>query len=72
MDHRPALRSTDGKLVEWNEVPVADIQTVMSTYTPVCWDCYLAQSFRRDHPEMVVDRRGRKAFTGRALMAPGK
>jgi hypothetical protein len=53
-------------------VPVADIQTVMSTYTPVCWDCYLAQSFRRDHPEMVVDRRGRKAFTGRALMAPGK
>lgn len=55
-DHRPALRSTDGTLVEWSEVPLADIQTVMSTYAPVCWDCYLAQSFRRDHPEKVVYR----------------
>lgn len=56
IDHRPALKSPDGKLVEWREVPIEDIQTVMSTYTPVCWDCHTAQSFRRDHPEMVVYR----------------
>jgi hypothetical protein len=56
MDHRPALRSPQGRLVEWRDVPIEDIQTVISSYTPVCWDCYLAQSFRRDHPEMVVYR----------------
>jgi hypothetical protein len=55
-DHRPALRSPDGKLVEWREVPIEDIQTAMSTYAPVCWDCYVAQSFVRDHPEKVVYR----------------
>jgi hypothetical protein len=23
---------------------------------PVCWGCYVAQSFRREHPELVVYR----------------
>ncbi len=54
--HKPALQSPDGKLVEWREVPIQDIETVMRTYMPVCWDCYIAQSFRRDHPELVVYR----------------
>ena len=55
-DHKPALRSPDGELIEWRAVPIKDIQEVMDTFSPVCWDCYIAQSFRRDHPEMVVDR----------------
>jgi hypothetical protein len=54
--HKPALQSPDGKLVEWREVPIQNIETVMKTYMPVCWDCYIAQSFRRDHPELVVYR----------------
>jgi len=61
-DHKPALRSPAGKLVEWREVPIADIQAVMSSYAPVCWDCYMAQSFRRDHPEMVVYRPWREGI----------
>jgi hypothetical protein len=54
--HKPALQSPEGKLVEWREVPIQDIETVMQTYRPVCWDCNIAQSFRRDHPELVVYR----------------
>lgn len=56
LDHRPALKSPDGKLVEWREVPIKDIETVMATHAPVCWNCHIAQSFRRDHPELVVVR----------------
>lgn len=54
--HKPALQSPDGKLVEWREVLIHDIETVMRTHLPVCWDCHIAQSFRRDHPELVVYR----------------
>ena len=61
-DHKPALRSPNGKLVAWSEVPIENIQTVMAAYSPVCWDCYLAQSFRRDHPELVVYRPWREGI----------
>jgi hypothetical protein len=54
--HKPALQSPDGKLVEWREVPIEGIQTVMQTYLPVCWDCYISQSFSQEHPELVVYR----------------
>jgi len=55
-DHKPALKTPEGKLLEWSDLPVEDIQIAMDTYSPVCWDCYIAQSFRRDHPDLVVDR----------------
>lgn len=61
-DHKPALRSPNGELVEWREVPIENIQMVMDTYSPVCWDCYIAQSFRRDHPELVVYRPWREGI----------
>lgn len=56
LDHKPALQSLDGKLVDWNEVAVKDLQAGLKNYQPVCWDCFIAQSFVRDHPELVVYR----------------
>jgi hypothetical protein len=56
LDHKPALQSPDGKLLEWSEVLIDDLQNVLSRYQPVCWDCYIAQSFVREHPEAVVYR----------------
>ena len=55
-DHKPALRNHDGQLFEWHELSAGEIQLALNTYSPVCWNCYIAQSFRRDHPELVVDR----------------
>lgn len=55
-DHRPALRSPDGDLRKWSEVSVAEVATVLNTYSPVCWNCYIAQSFVSEHPELVVFR----------------
>lgn len=54
MDHKPALHAEEGELVEWPGVPVENCSMVVKTHLPVCWNCYIAHSFRQDHPEQVV------------------
>jgi hypothetical protein len=56
IDHKPALQSPQGTLVRWIGVSVENLSTVLETHLPVCWDCYIAQSFRIDHPDLVVYR----------------
>lgn len=56
IDHRPALCTPKGALIEWGEVTVEEVPMVLQTHFPVCWDCYIAQTFRRDHPDLVVYR----------------
>ena len=29
---------------------------IFATHQPVCWNCHIAESFRRLHPELVTDR----------------
>jgi len=65
-DHRPALLSPAGKLTSWNEVNLHELRTVLETHLPVCWNCFIAQSFRRDHPDLVVFRPWQKDISGDA------
>lgn len=55
-DQKPALISPEGKLVEWHDVPVETLPQVLATHQPVCWNCLIAMTFRRQHPELVIDR----------------
>lgn len=55
-DHRPALRNEERKTIQWSEVPAEKLQEVLRTHKPVCWSCHIAETFRREHPELVVDR----------------
>lgn len=64
VDHKPALQSPEGLLVVWREVSVENLSVVLETHLPVCWNCYIAQSFRRDHPDMVVYRPWRNDIPG--------
>src|SRR6266576_3849706 len=43
-------------LLEWNEIPLEHLQQTLSTHWPVCWNCHIAETFRRRHPELVTDR----------------
>ena len=72
IDHKPALQSPEGALMRWTGVPLENLSTVLETHLPVCWNCYIAQSFRRDHPDMVVYRPWRNVTAGGAdgLSAP--
>ncbi len=55
-DHKPALLGPDHATLEWSEFRPEKVSEVLSTHKPVCWDCHIASTFRRQHPEMVVDR----------------
>jgi hypothetical protein len=56
MERKPALMSPERQTLEWHEVPAESLPRVLSTHRPVCWSCHIAESFRREHPELVVER----------------
>jgi hypothetical protein len=62
IDHKPALQSPEGSLVEWSQIQMENLDKVLGSYLPVCWDCYIAQSFREEHPELVVYRPWREGI----------
>jgi hypothetical protein len=47
--------SPDGRTMEWGEVRVEDLPEVLRTHRPVCWNCHVAESFRRQYPDLVID-----------------
>jgi hypothetical protein len=56
LDHAPGLLGPDHKTVEWRELRPEQLPEVFSTYRPVCWNCHVTATFRRQCPELVVDR----------------
>lgn len=64
IDHQPALQSPSGKLVAWKAVLLDNLPNVLETHLPVCWNCYIAQKFRLDHPDLVVYRPCRNGILG--------
>ena len=66
IDHKPALLSPEGSLVRWSGVSIENLSNVLNTHQPVCWNCYIAQSFWKDHPDLVVYRPWRNGVGGGA------
>lgn len=56
MDHQPALLNLGGMTVEWGDVPPEELYDALTTHLPVCWNCHVAETFRREHPDLVVER----------------
>jgi len=56
LDHAPALLGPDEKTVEWKQFRPEQLPEIFGTYRPVCWNCHVAETFRRVHPELVVER----------------
>ncbi len=63
-DHRPALLSPEKKTVQWSQIPAEKLPEVFETHLPVCWSCHVAETFRREHPERVVDRPWKRGAMG--------
>jgi hypothetical protein len=64
LDHAPALLGPDFKTSEWREFRPEQLPDVFTRFQPVCWNCHVAETFRRLHPELVVDR----AFEPKRMM----
>jgi hypothetical protein len=71
-DHSPALLGPDRKTVEWREVPAEKLPELFETHLPVCWSCHIAETFRREYPERVVDRPANRGPMGELLMVHKK
>jgi hypothetical protein len=56
IDHKPALLNPEGVTVEWRQVPISAVPEALRSYQPVCWNCHIARSFKRSHPDLVVER----------------
>ena len=56
LDHAPALLGPDFKTSEWKDVSPRELPQIFSTHQPVCWNCHVAETFRRLHPNLVTDR----------------
>src|SRR5713226_10541175 len=66
-DHRPALLSPDRKTVQWSDVAAEKLPELFETHLPVCWSCHIAETFRGEYPERVVDRPGNRGPMGELL-----
>jgi hypothetical protein len=53
--HKPALRSPDGRTLEWSDVQPEMMFDVMRSHQALCWDCHVAETFRRQRPDLVLD-----------------
>lgn len=56
LEHKPCLMGPDGKTLEWHDVPPERLPAALSTHAPVCWNCHIAETFRSEHPELVLER----------------
>ncbi len=56
LEHAPALLGPDFRTNDWKRIRPEQLPEVFSTHQPVCWNCHIAETFRRLHPNLVVDR----------------
>jgi len=54
-ERKPALRAPDGHTVEWRDVKPETMHLLMATHAAICWDCHVAETFRRERPDLVLD-----------------
>ncbi|HEU4387451.1 MAG TPA: hypothetical protein VFV34_06615 [Blastocatellia bacterium] len=54
-EHQPAIIGSDGRTSAVRDIPAEQIPDLLLTHSPVCWDCHIAETFRREHPDLVID-----------------
>lgn len=54
--HHIALLDPNGMTREWVGIAADRLPLALATCLPMCWNCHVAATFRRLHPELVTDR----------------
>jgi hypothetical protein len=63
-DRHPAVLSPDRVAKQWNQVPAEQLPKIFETYLPVCWNCCVAETFRQQNPDRVVNRNWERGAAG--------
>jgi hypothetical protein len=53
--HKPAMLDQDGKSVEWDALPPEALPNNFVNCRPVCWSCHMIETFRREHPDSILN-----------------
>jgi hypothetical protein len=54
---RPGLlNASTHEAMAWDEIPAANLSTTLESHMAICSACLITETFRREHPELVVDR----------------
>jgi hypothetical protein len=56
MEHQPTARNSENITFELRDFAPEKLPEVLATHQPVCWNCHIAETFRREHPDLVVER----------------
>lgn len=56
LDRTPALVNPEKKTYQWDQLPVEELPDAFSSCKPVCWSCHIAETFVREHPDLVTYR----------------
>ncbi len=54
--HEPALLDPAGRTLDWGQIKVLDLEQVLETHRPVCWNCHIIENVIRKHPDRIVFR----------------
>lgn len=56
-DLRPGLLNlTTREAMAWKDIPPVNLTTTLEGHAPICSNCLTLETFRRQHPELIVDR----------------
>jgi hypothetical protein len=56
---RPGLldaTSPTREILSWDDIPAEQLPSALETHVPVCPNCVVAETFRRQYPQLVTDR----------------
>jgi len=56
IDEPAAVVTPHGGVMEWTAILPEQVPNVFAVSDPVCRRCFMVESFRREHPEMVIER----------------
>ena len=56
IDEAAAIVTPNGGVMEWTSIVPEQIPNVFAVSDPVCGRCLAVESFRREHPEWVIER----------------
>lgn len=54
-EHRPALVGAERVTLAWQDIQPERLGEVLATHEAVCWSCHVIETFRRTHPDRVID-----------------
>ena len=54
--HPGLLNATTHEAIAWEDIPAANLSTTLESHVTICSSCLTVETFRRQYPELVVDR----------------